>query len=115
MQEIQYAGPDRDVTLFDKDGDHVWLRRLCGVTCGNDGEDTGPAMTQGPAILVTNRGRFEGSDFSVLESGFDAQAARIVWSAARGVLRWESSWSFCPQTGVVSRKDRLVNVGERCR
>ena len=111
MRQIEYVGPAHDATLFVEDGDHIWLRRLCGLTCGNDGEDTGPAMTQGMAILVTSLGRFEGSKFSVLESAFDAQTARIVWSAAQGALRWESTWLLCPQTGVVSRKDRLINTG----
>jgi hypothetical protein len=111
MQQYQYAGPAHDTTLFALDSDRVWLRRLCGLTCGNDGEDNGPAMTQGPAILVTNRGRFEGSDIRVVEGAFDDRSARIVWSAAQGALRWESTWSFCSQTGVVSRKDRLVNAG----
>ncbi len=111
MQQIPYAGPSNDATIFADAGDRVCLRRLCGATCGNDGEDTGPAMTQGPAILATNLGRFEGGDFKLVDRRFDAETARLVWSAAGGALRLESAWAFCPQTGVVSRKDRLLNSG----
>ena len=111
MQLIPYAGPINDATIFAEDGGRVWLRRLCGATCGNNGEDTGPAMTQGPAIVATDIGRFEGGDFKVTDSAFDAENARIVWSAAEGRLRLENIWSFCRETGVVSRKDRLLNAG----
>ena len=111
MQQMEYLGPGGDTTLFMKDGDRLWLRRLCGSPCGNYGEDTGPAATQGPALLVTSLGRFEGDHFKPVETAFDAHAARIVWSAGGGALRLESQWSFCPQTGVVSRKDRLLNAG----
>ncbi len=112
MERNSYTGPVDDTTLFDEKDGRVWLRRLCGMTCGNDGEDTGPAMTRGLAIVVTSDGRFEGSDWKVVESGFDSQCARVVWTAADGGLRLESVWSFCASTGVVSRKDRLVNVGD---
>ncbi len=111
MRQITYAGPGNDATIFAEDADRVWLRRLCGVTCGNDGEETGPAATQGPAILITSLGRFEGADFHVVDRAFDAHTARVVWSAADGALRLETTWAFCPKTGVVSRKDRLLNVG----
>jgi alpha-galactosidase len=113
MRQIPYAGPINDVTVFAEDGDHVWLRQLCGITCGNDGQDTGPAMIQGPAIVVTDLGRFEGEQFKVVERAFEAETARIVWSIAGGALQLESVWSFCRSTGVVSRKDRLTNAGSR--
>jgi alpha-galactosidase len=112
MQQFQYVGPARETSLWAKDDDRLWLGRLCGVTCGNDGEDTGPASSRGLAILVTDGGRFEGDDFKVLESRFDAESARIVWSVD-GTLRLESTWSFCNKTGVVSRKDRLANLGTK--
>ena len=108
---MEYVGPGGDATRFVKDAEHVWLARLCGSTCGNYGEDTGPVATQGLALLVTSLGRFEGDDLQLVESAFDAQAARIVWSAGGGTLRLKSQWSFCPKTGVVSRKDRLLNAG----
>ena len=112
MRQIQYVGPSRDATILVEDGDRIWLRRLCGLTCGSDGEDTGPAMTQGPAVVVTNQGRFEAGDFKVVEKAFDEENARMVWSAANGALRLESNWSFCPRTGVISRKDRITNAGD---
>ncbi len=111
MQHMEYVGPAGDTTLFVNDGERLWLGRLCGATCGNYGEDTGPTATRGLALLVTSLGRFEGDDFKLAETAFDAHAARIAWSAGGGALRLESEWSFCPQTGVASRKDRLLNAG----
>ena len=73
MRQITYAGPGDDATIFAEDAGRVWLRRLCGVTCGNDGEETGPAAIQGPAILVTSLGRFEGTDFQAVDRVFDAR------------------------------------------
>ncbi|MEN6451746.1 MAG: alpha-galactosidase [Thermoguttaceae bacterium] len=113
MRDISYAGPVNDTTLFAEDAGRVWLRRLCGLPCGNDGQDNGPVETQGPAILVTSLGRFEGGAFQLSEQEFDATTARLAWSVADGALRLETVWTFCPQTGVISRRDRLVNTGSK--
>jgi alpha-galactosidase len=111
MRQTKYSGPLNDATLFVEDDGRLWLRRLCGLTCGNNGDDTSPSYARGPAILATSNGLFEGDDFKVTESVFDADAARIVWSTADDTLRLETVWSFCRRTGVVSRKDRLVSAG----
>ena len=50
----------------------------------------------------------QSGQFKVVERAFEAETARIVWSAAGGALQLESVWSFCPSTGVVGRKDRLT-------
>ena len=110
------SGPTDDATLFAEDGDRVWLRRLCGSTCGNDGEDTGPAMTQGPAILVTNLGRFEGGDFKRCRTAPSTpQTARIVWSAADGALRLESDLVVLPADGRGQPQGSARQRGKRCR
>ena len=80
MQHFQYMGPAHETSQWHKGGDRLWLHRLCGLTCGNDGDD-----------------------FKLLESRFDAETARIVWSVD-DTLRLESTWSFCGKTGVVSRR-----------
>lgn len=55
MQQIQYFGPDRETTLFIEKDARIWLRQLCGLTCGSDGNDAGPAYTRGPAIVQSAR------------------------------------------------------------
>ena len=111
MQQIQYFGPDRETTLFIEKDARIWLRQLCGLTCGSDGNDAGPAYTRGPAIVQSASDRFEDDEFSVVERDFQTETARIVWATVGGELRLDSDWSFCPSTGVVSRKDRLTNAG----
>jgi alpha-galactosidase len=111
MQQIQYFGPDRETTLFIEKDARIWLWQLCGLTCGSDGNDAGPAYTRGPAIVQSASDRFEDDEFSVVERDFQTETARIVWATVGGELRLDSDWSFCPSTGVVSRKDRLTNAG----
>jgi alpha-galactosidase len=111
MQQFSFLGPNNDETVFCEDADRLWLRRLCGLPCGNDGEDSGPVGTQGPVALITSLGRFEGADWRLADQAFTESTSRIAWMAADGALRFESVWTFCPETGVVSRKDRLVSAG----
>lgn len=110
MQQSQYVGPSGDVTTFAEDAGRIWLQRICGIDCIGDGQEC-PIETRGPAILVTSLGRFEGDAFQLVEQEFPSGAARLVWQVAQGVLRLESLWTFCRETGVVSRKDRLINAG----
>ncbi len=112
MPESRYPGPVHDVTIFAEEAGRVWLRQLCGIVCGNDGQDSGPIETQGPAIVVTSLGRIEGESFQITDHAFDAETARLTWQAAGGALRLDSNWAFCRKTGVVRRKDRLVNTGD---
>ena len=70
--------------------------------------DTAPLLA-GPAELSTNIGRFEGDAWKATEAASDSNHARIVWQTGGGALKWESTWSVCPDTGVVSRKDVLHN------
>ena len=110
MNSICLLGPDGEATAFGVEEQRVWLDRLCGIPFARPAADTAPILA-GLAGLSTNIGRFEGDDRTVAEATSGSSQARIVWQTRRR-LEWESIWSACPDTGVVSRKDVLHNRGE---
>jgi len=111
MDSLCLLGPDGEATAFRVEERRVWLDRLCDVPCALPADDAAP-LVNGLAELATSIGRFEGNDFRVTEAALDGNEARIAWQVAGGALRWESTWSACPRTGVISRKDVLHNKGE---
>ncbi len=94
MQSFSFLHPDQSETQFQSDGQRIWLRRLFGLLCGKDGEDTGPLRTQGLASLSTGLGRFEGGALELAEVRQGKDDLFIAWQAAGGALRLESRWSF---------------------
>ncbi len=111
MNSIHLLGPQGAATVFRLDDRRVWLDRLCGVPCALPAADTAALLT-GLAELVTSSGRFEGDDLELTEATSDSGDARIAWQAGGGALEWASTWSACPNTGVLSRKDVLHNKSE---
>jgi alpha-galactosidase len=109
MEEHVYAASAQGNTVFAEDSGRAWLSRLCGMVCGDDGLDVGPARTQGPAVLSTSLGRFEAGDLALVEAGFGPDGASLTWDAANGALRLHCRWSFDVPTGVWSRTDTLTN------
>jgi alpha-galactosidase len=111
VKKIRFTGPERETTIFEEHDDDAHLRLLCGMACSLGDASTGLENMRGPTIVLSGSG-FEDAGFASIERSFDAQSARMAWSTGGGALRLESEWSFCPRTGVVSRKDRLVNTGK---
>jgi hypothetical protein len=111
MNSICLLGPDGEATAFGVEEQRVWLDRLCGVPSAQPAADTAPLLA-GLAELSTSIGRFEGADWRIAEATSDGNQARIAWQIADGALEWESTWSVCPHTGVVSRRDVVHNQGE---
>jgi len=111
MQTFTFSHPTGD-TVFLYDDQHIWLERLFGMTCGNSGDDSGPRRTQGLAILAADLGRFEGDrlPLAAIEPGQDQLS--ITWQAAGATLRLFSTWTLDPSSGVISRRDRLMNTGQ---
>lgn len=106
-------GNQETATLVFKERDGlVWLSRVSRCLCGHDGEEYGPNAVTGPAVINTLIGRFEGSDFVAGDRSFDEHSASIAWTTANGALRLDTSWTLCPDTGVLSRNDRLTNTSD---
>lgn len=106
---VSYSHPDHTETVFHSDGRRIWLRRLFGLLCGYNGEDTGPLRTQGLVSLSTSLGRLEGEALELAEVQPGEDDLFIAWQMAGNALRLESHWSFA--MGVISRWDRLINTG----
>ena len=99
-------------TVFRQKDSRAWLSQLCGVRCAGDDGDLAP-LFQAAAVVSTSLGQCEGEEFQAVETFFEDNDARLVWQMAEGALQLESTWSFCPKTGVVSRKDRLTNKSDQ--
>lgn len=110
MQEHLFSSPDGMRTVLVETQTTVFPRQLLGMSCSGD---EGPIRTRGPATLITSLGRFEAESFQKALAVFDETSARMAWTVGESGLRWESVWSFCPRTGVISRKDRLANASPR--
>jgi alpha-galactosidase len=148
MNSIRLVDSHGTETVFHRDGQRIWLERLCGVPCVLAVADAAPLGT-GLAELATSIGRFDPDEWKTIQATFqvghdradglsataglsssaedtvgqanrgtrastdggsivDGQA-QFLFEAADGSLVWESTWSVCPDTGVVSRRDVLHN------
>lgn len=112
MQKSHVFGPVGERTVFSQEESSIRLSRLCGITCADDVSEFVPVFPA-PAEISTSRGQCQGESFCVVESSFANNSARVVWSIAGIDLQLESVWSFCPETGIASRKDKLTNVGNQ--
>jgi hypothetical protein len=98
-------------THFSRRDNHVWLARLCGLPSGRQGEDTGPARTQGMALIQADGRRYEGPDLTLDACDEKKRRVRCRWRVGESALRLTTAWRGCPDTGVVSRRDTLSNTG----
>jgi alpha-galactosidase len=91
-------------------GSRAWLREIGSFAFAAAGQDNGPVHTQGLAVVSTLGGRWEAADWeclSVEREGADSATVRLRTAAAG--LEIESRWTVDPTTGVISRRDRLIN------
>jgi len=100
-----------DTTEFSHRDNHFWLARLCGLPTGRQGEDTGPARTQGVALIQADGRRYEGPDLALDTCEAKKHAVRCRWRVGDSALRLTTAWRGCPHTGVVGRRDTLANAG----
>ncbi|MGQ9680929.1 MAG: alpha-galactosidase [Anaerolineae bacterium] len=89
---------------------HVWLRRLFGMVCGAAGEPWPAAEAYGFFHLATDRGRVDatrdlrltavqqGTNRLTVEQAVDPQGLAVTMA-----------WDLCPETGVLTRRDRVEN------
>ncbi len=100
------------ITEFACRNDRLWLTRLCGLPIGRHGADTGPAPTQGVALLQLDGRRCEGNGLVLNTVAESDRAVTCRWQVGDSGLRLTSAWSADAATGVVSRRDTLDNTGE---
>ena len=90
-------------TAFGAEDGHLWLRRLCGMACGNAGTDDLPRRARGLGVLCLGRDRFEGDDWRAIAVERGPEGLRVTWDVGAGRARVESEWLLCPETGVGGR------------
>jgi len=88
----------------------VRLCELGGLTCGECGEDNGPAAARGLFLLETNLGRFEADDLKLIENRLTEKQVDLTWQTIDGTIRIDSQWIFESQTGIWSRQERITNI-----
>ena len=103
--------PEDGNILFELEGQRIWLRSLFRMTCGKCGKDDGPVRMQGLFHLACNLGRFEGASFKVIDIHQETEEIQYLWQVGDIPLHIQSNWALDPITGVISRKDSLINTG----
>ena len=109
-KEFRYRFSKEGVTTFSRLDNNVWLKRLFGLDCGFQGQDTGPFHSRGLVLLDTSAGRFESEHLNLKKSLFTKNRVCLVWEIDKGI-KVESQWEFSPKTGIWNRKDRIQNTG----
>ena len=101
---VRKAGGLLDAHLVDG---RLNVMSLCGVPLVTNG----PAKTRGVAVLLTDGGRFGEDGLACKEFRSTATGAAATHVTVDGRLKLETEWLSDPGTGVVSRRDALVNTG----
>ena len=107
MKRIPVVRKQPALALVGIEGKTAFIERLAGMATCN----AAVPKIQGLAIVTTSRGRIEGDGWRVESFAAHKESLRLVLCAQQDALRLESLWEGCPDTGVVSRRDKLVNQG----
>lgn len=83
------------------------LTRLCAMPLSVGG----PGQVQGPALLRTDTGLYQGTDFVCADIKRSADGFAVTFRVADTAVEWRSIWRADAATGVVSRCDTLANAG----
>lgn len=113
LTEHIYRYNDEASSILAETDKNVYLKQLYGMSCGFCGNDEGPVRARGLVLLKTDIGRFEAEGLILKECSFSKDNAKIIWQAANNTILIESNWTFCGITGIISRKDRLINIGTK--
>jgi alpha-galactosidase len=99
---------DIAMTIFAQHDNTLVLERLCGVITA---ADRAPERAQGHAVLNIDGRRYEAGDLRPETIIEDAEHTLARWRVGDTGVRLTTEWDVCPATGVVSRRDTLVNAG----
>ncbi|HHW47286.1 MAG TPA: alpha-galactosidase [Clostridiaceae bacterium] len=112
-EKFSFPIPGGKSTIFVKHDNRVYIQNLFGLTCGLAGNDTGAPRARGLVYLRTDTGIFDSNNLSLVNTAFDGNSISFVWETNDGKLKLESMWNLCTDTGVWSRKDRVINGGDK--
>ena len=112
--KIKYFGPEeKPYAEFFYDDEALQLRSMFGVMLGNNGAVEGDIRKQGMMILCADEKRYEGNALTPARENFEDSHVDAGWKTIDGKLKIKSRWQFDEPTGIISRKDTLVNVSQQ--
>lgn len=98
----------KPLLAFERSDAGFRLTRLCGLPLAVGGT----AQVQGPAVVKTDAGLVQGAEFVLAGTKRAPDSLNATFRVAGTALGWRSAWRADPATGVVSRRDTLVNRGD---
>jgi len=92
----------------------ISLKSLFGFSCAGQ-EKTGLTERISGIISVSSScSRYEADDLEVIDSSLNGKSAEIILESSDKKLRILSCWSLSDGTGILSRRDKVINVsGEK--
>lgn len=101
-----------DGTAWQTDGNTLRLSNLFGnLPCA---EQTGglPCWIGGSFHLSASNGNSQQDPFILKNAQAGGTSARFELQSRNGSLRLHTDWTLCPQTGILTRTDRLTNEAD---
>ncbi|MEI6564632.1 MAG: alpha-galactosidase [bacterium] len=89
----------------------LWLARLCGLALEGQDPGRGPAELHGAALLCVDGRRYEGGQLVLDHVEESASSVTCRWRVGESPLRLTTVWQGDAATGVVSRRDAVINTG----
>ena len=112
--KTKYFGPEeKPYAEFCHDDETLQLRSMFGVMLGNNGAVDGDVRKQGMMLLCADEKRYEGNALTLVGKEFDDSHVDTVWKTIDGKLEIRSRCQFDEATGIISRKDTLVNISQQ--
>lgn len=86
-----FASSIDGMTEFGHADGRVWLKQLCGLACGVNGQDGGFANARGLLLVDTDQCRFEADSLPLAACDFRTDAVRTL-DAAEETVRTGAEW-----------------------
>jgi alpha-galactosidase len=90
---------------------NLWLTRLCGLDLTGRQPERGQTELQGAALLCVDGRRYEGGQLVLDHVEESAASVTCRWRVGESPLRLTTVWQGDAATGVVSRRDAVINTG----
>ena len=98
-------------TIFCRSDGAIFLKSLCGLPCGLNGQDDGPKATRGMFVIDTLNQHYEAEGLRLLECQAADATIRLTFLAGETGLKLTSQWRWDGQHSIWSRRDRIENQG----
>ncbi len=112
MKEFTIAfGQAWQRTIFCRSEDAIFLKSLCGLPCGLNGQESGPKSTRGLFVMDTLDRHYQAERLRLIDCQVESDAIRLSFLAGETGLKLTSRWMWDGLNGIWSRRDRIENHG----